>query len=106
MPITMINKSISVRSNAILSDQNFCQRILLPKYNGKKVNIRKLCPIKLIELNKIFTIICSFCPITSSLIGLINDPVNRIIDTTNYLFLCTFKDISYINERFVRIDYG
>ena len=42
----------------------------------------------------------------SSVIGLINDPVNRIVDTTNYFFLRRFKDIAYISESFVRIDYS
>ena len=48
----------------------------------------------------------SFCPIVSSATGLTNNLVNRIIDTTNYFFLHKLKGISYINERFVRIEYG
>ena len=41
----MINKSVSVRSNGILPDRYFCQPVLLPKYEGKKVNMGKICPI-------------------------------------------------------------
>ena len=102
----MINKYVTVRSNAILPDRYFCQCVLLPKYEGQKLNMGKICPIKLIEIEKKFTIICSFCPVILSATGLINDLVNRIIDTTNYFFLHKHKDISYINERFVRIDCG
>ena len=48
----MINKLVSVRSDAILPDRYFCQRVLLPKYEGQKLNMGKICPIKLIEIEK------------------------------------------------------
>ena len=49
MPIIMIDKSIFVPSNAILFDQNLCQRILLSNQKGKKVKEWKSCPIKMIR---------------------------------------------------------